>query len=144
MKDNVFAEYHGTIHDTNRTGVRAICPDCHVPRQVGPMMKRKFAASFELYGHLVSGIIDTKAKFEARRHELATHVWRRMKESDSIECRNCHKADKMSTELQSPKAQARHAKAKAENMTCIDCHYGIAHKEPDGPGPREMAESQSK
>ena len=32
------------------------------------------------------------------------------------------------------KARARHAKAKAEGMTCIDCHFGIAHKEPDGPG----------
>jgi cytochrome c-type protein NapC len=23
-------------------------------------------------------------------------------------------------------------------MTCIDCHYGIAHKEPEGPGPQEL------
>ena len=29
-------------------------------------------------------------------------------------------------------------KAKTENLTCIDCHFGIAHKEPDGPGPREL------
>ncbi len=138
MKDNVFAEYKGTIHDTNRSGVRAICPDCHVPRQPKDMIKRKFAASFELWGHLVTGIIDTKEKFEARRHELATHVWTRMKETDSIECRNCHKAEKMSGDLQSEKAKARHAKGKAEGLTCIDCHYGIAHKEPEGPGPREM------
>jgi cytochrome c-type protein NapC len=144
MKDNVYAEYHGTIHDTNRTGVRAICPDCHVPRQVGPLMKRKFAATFELYGHFISGVINTKEKFEARRHELATHVWTRMKETDSLECRNCHKSEKMSSELQSPKAQARHAKAKAENLTCIDCHYGIAHKEPEGPGPRELKVGNSK
>ncbi len=144
MKDNVFAEYHGTIHDTNRTGVRAICPDCHVPRQVGPMMKRKVMASLELYGHFISGSISTKEKFEARRHELATHVWTRMKETDSLECRNCHNSDKMSHELQSAKAQARHAKAKAENLTCIDCHYGIAHKEPEGPGPRELKVGNSK
>jgi cytochrome c-type protein NapC len=44
----------------------------------------------------------------------------------------------MSTELQSEKAQARHKKAKAEGLTCIDCHFGIAHKEPEGPGPREL------
>jgi cytochrome c-type protein NapC len=138
MKSNVYAEYTGTIHDTNRSGVRAICSDCHVPRQAGPMVKRKFAATLELYGHYVTGIIDTKEKFEARRHEQATHVWKRMKESDSIECRNCHKAEKMSSELQSAKAQARHTKGKAEGMTCIDCHYGIAHKEPEGPGPREL------
>jgi cytochrome c-type protein NapC len=65
-------------------------------------------------------------------------VWKRMKSTDSLECRNCHKADSISSELQSEKAQAPHKKAKAEGMTCIDCHFGIAHKEPDGPGPQEM------
>src|ERR1035437_2608335 len=144
MKDNVYAEYKGTIHDTNRTGVRAICPDCHVPRPPKDMIKRKFAASLELWANFVTHSIDTREKFEARRHELATHVWTRMKETDSLECRNCHKAEKMSSELQSPKAQARHAKARAENLTCIDCHYGIAHKEPEGSGPQELKVGNSK
>ena len=143
MKNNVYAEYKGTIHDQNRTGVRAICPDCHVPRQPGPMIMRKMQASMELYGHFISKSISTKEKFEARRYELATHVWKRMKETDSLECRNCHNTDKMSHELQSAKAQARHAKAVTENLTCIDCHFGIAHKEPEGPGPREMKISNS-
>ena len=138
MKNNVYAEYKGTIHDQNRTGVRAICPDCHVPRQPGPMMVRKMQASMELYGHFISKSISTKEKFEAKRYELATHVWKRMKETDSLECRNCHNTAKMSHDLQSAKAQARHAKAVTENLTCIDCHFGIAHKEPEGPGPREM------
>ena len=143
MKSTVYAEYKGTIHDTNRSGVRAICSDCHVPRQPVDMIKRKFAATLELYGHL-TGHIDTKEKFEAQRYKMATHVWTRMKETDSIECRNCHKLEKMSSDLQSPKAQARHAKGKAENLTCIDCHYGIAHTEPDGPGPRELKVGNSK
>jgi cytochrome c-type protein NapC len=95
MKDNVYAEYKGTIHDQNRTGVRAICPDCHVPRQPGPMMVRKLQASLELYGHFISHSIDTPQKFEAKRYELATHVWKRMKETDSLECRNCHKESQM-------------------------------------------------
>lgn len=138
MKDNVYAEYKGTIHDTNRTGVRAICTDCHVPREPMALIWRKFQASGELYHTFISPSIDTKAKFEAKRYELATHVWKRMKETDSHECRNCHQSDKMSLELQTPKAQARHTKAKSENLTCIDCHFGIAHKEPEGPGPREL------
>jgi cytochrome c-type protein NapC len=138
MKNNVYAEYKGTIHDQNRSGVRAICSDCHVPRQPIDMIKRKMQASLELYGHFVTGSIDTPEKFEAKRYELATHVWKRMKDTDSIECRNCHIESKMSQELQSAKAQARHAKGKAENLTCIDCHFGIAHKEPEGPGPREL------
>jgi cytochrome c-type protein NapC len=143
MKDNVYAEYKGTIHDQNRTGVRAICPDCHVPRQPGPMMVRKLQASLELYGHFISHSIDTPQKFEAKRYELATHVWKRMKETDSLECRNCHKESQMSRDLQSPKAQVRHAKALVDKLTCIDCHFGIAHKEPNGPGPREMTTSKA-
>ena len=31
MSDNVFQELKPTIHYTNRSGVRATCPDCHVP-----------------------------------------------------------------------------------------------------------------
>lgn len=137
MRDNVYAEYKGTIHDTNRTGVRAICADCHVPREPGALIVRKMRATFELYGH-VMGVVDTKEKFEAHRAVLAQRVWRRMKETDSVECRNCHHADKMNSELQTEKARARHAKGKIEGKTCIDCHFAIAHKEPEGPGPAEM------
>ena len=137
MRDNVYAEFKGTIHDTNRTGVRAVCSDCHVPREPVDMIKRKFKASMELWGHF-TGVIDTKEKFESHRAQLAQNVWRRMKETDSHECRNCHHFDKMDPDKQSDKAKARHEKGKAEGKTCIDCHFGIAHKEPDGPGPADM------
>jgi cytochrome c-type protein NapC len=137
MRNNVYAEYKDSIHDKNRSGVRAICPDCHVPREPVPLILRKMRATFELWGHL-TGVVDTKEKFEAHRSMLAQRVWKRMKQTDSLECRNCHKADSMSSDLQSEKAQARHAKARAEGTTCIECHFGIAHKEPDGPGPKEL------
>jgi cytochrome c-type protein NapC len=137
MRDNVYAEYKGTIHDQNRAGVRAICSDCHVPREPGPLIMRKLRASFELWGHM-RGVIDTREKFEAERTELAHHVWKRMKETDSLECRNCHDAAHMDPSLQSEKAQTRHARMKTEGMTCIDCHFGIAHNEPKGPGPMEL------
>jgi cytochrome c-type protein NapC len=143
MRDNVYAEYKGTIHDTNRSGVRAICSDCHVPREPGPLIATKIRASAELWGKL-TGVIDTKEKFEAHRAALAQRVWKRMQANDSHECRNCHVAEKMNSELQSEKAQARHAKGKAEGLTCIDCHFGIAHKEPEGPGPLELRAAASK
>ena len=41
MEENVFKEYQNTVHYTNRTGVRATCPDCHVPKEWGPKMIRK-------------------------------------------------------------------------------------------------------
>ena len=137
MRDNVYAEFKGTIHDINRSGVRAICSDCHVPREPGALIVRKMRATFELWGHM-TGIVDTKEKFEAHRSMLAQRVWRRMKETDSLECRNCHKRESMDPAKQSDKAKSRHAKGLAEGKTCIDCHFGIAHKEPEGPGPAEM------
>ena len=137
MRENVYAEFKGTIHDANRSGVRAICSDCHVPREPGPMLLRKVRASFELWGKM-TGVIDTKEKFEAHRYEMAKRVWTRMKTTDSLECRNCHHAEAMSSERQSERAKSRHAKGKAEGKTCIDCHFAIAHKEPDGPGPQEL------
>ena len=137
MKDNVTKEFKDTIHDRNRSGVRAICSNCHVPREPIPMLQRKVRATFELWGHL-TGAIDTKEKFEAKRYELAKRVWTRMVETDSLECRNCHHDDAMDPEKQNEKARARHARGKADGKTCIHCHFGIAHKEPDGPGPQEL------
>jgi cytochrome c-type protein NapC len=61
-----------------------------------------------------------------------------MMANDSQECRNCHKVTAVDFEKQSENAQARHKKAQAERITCIECHFGIAHNEPDGPGPREI------
>ena len=33
MEAYVYEEYTDTIHYSNRTGVRATCPDCHVPKE---------------------------------------------------------------------------------------------------------------
>jgi cytochrome c-type protein NapC len=44
----------------------------------------------------------------------------------------------MDPDKQSETARGRHAKAKAAGAICIDCHFGIAHNEPDGPGPKEL------
>jgi cytochrome c-type protein NapC len=129
MRDNVYQEYKETIHFSNRTGVRAVCSDCHVPREWGPKMIRKAKASFEVWGKL-TGAIDTKEKFEAKRMELAGHEWARMKANNSQECRNCHSFEAMSAELQKQTPYKKHMAAKEEGKTCIDCHKGIAHHLP--------------
>ena len=129
MRDNVYQEYKETIHYTNRTGVRAICSDCHVPKDWTHKMIRKSKASFEVWGKL-TGVIDTKEKFEAERINLATHEWQRMKDSNSRECRNCHSFEAMSPELQKQTPYKKHMKAKEDGKTCIDCHKGIAHHLP--------------
>ena len=131
MRDNVYAEYKNTIHYTNRTGVRAVCSDCHVPRDWTHKMMRKVQDTKELYGK-VMGTIDTKEKFEAKRLELARHEWARMKAADSRECRNCHSFEGMNSEVQKPRARKQHELAQRDKETCIDCHKGIAHQKPKG------------
>jgi cytochrome c-type protein NapC len=126
MRDTVYQEYKQTVHYSNRTGVRAVCSDCHVPKDWSHKIVRKIKATGELYGKLM-GHIDTKEKFEAKRMELATNEWNQMKASGSRECFNCHHWDGMNSDKQRPRAKSNHEKAQKEGKTCIDCHKGIAH-----------------
>jgi nitrate/nitrite reductase NapC/NirT family c-type cytochrome len=131
MEQSVFQEYKETIHYKNRTGVRTICADCHVPKEWTPKLIRKIKASNELF-HKVIGSIDTKEKFEAKRLELAEKVWATMEANDSHECRNCHSFQAMDFKKQKKRPQKKHPKAMKQGKTCIDCHKGIAHKLPEG------------
>ncbi len=126
MERNVYREYRETIHYSNRTGVRATCSDCHVPKDWLHKVARKIKATNELYHHVL-GTIDTREKFEAKRVQLAVSVWRTMKETDSRECRNCHAFTYMDYTKQEPRAGRRHEEATRGGQTCIDCHKGIAH-----------------
>lgn len=127
MENNVYREYKETIHYTNRTGVRATCPDCHVPKGWAHMFVRKIKATNELF-HKIMGSIDTPEKFNAKRLQLAEYVWNDMKATDSRECRNCHVLMYMELEKQKGKSQLAHKRAVEKNYTCVDCHMGIAHK----------------
>ena len=129
MKDNVYQEYKDTIHYSNRTGVRATCPDCHVPKQWVHKVVRKIQASNEVL-HKILGSIDTREKFEAKRLELARHVWKTMKETDSRECRNCHDYSSMDYVKQGRRGMQQHIEGFDAGKTCIDCHKGIAHSLP--------------
>ncbi len=130
MRDNVYKEYTETIHYANRTGVRAICSDCHVPKDWVHKMARKIQATNELY-HKIVGTIDTPEKFEQQRLAMATRVWKVMKETDSRECRNCHRFDYMDLAEQDKTARKKHKRSIEEGKTCIDCHQGIAHELPE-------------
>ncbi|MFP1591671.1 NapC/NirT family cytochrome c [Escherichia coli] len=70
MRNTVYQEYMDSVHYNNRSGVRATCPDCHVPHEFVPKMIRKLKASKELYGKIF-GVIDTPQKFEAHRLTMA-------------------------------------------------------------------------
>ncbi|HGE6066244.1 TPA: NapC/NirT family cytochrome c [Vibrio cholerae] len=127
----IVAEIQETIHYSNRSGVRTICSDCHVPHEWTDKIVRKVQASKELVAHFI-GTIDTPEKFQARRAHLAGREWARLKKNDSLECRNCHQFNYMDFSEQSSRAAKQHSTALASGeKTCVDCHKGIAHNLPD-------------
>lgn len=131
MENFVFSEYKETNHYSNRTGVRATCPDCHVPRDFTHKMIRKIKSSNEIW-HKLKGSIDTPEKYEAKRLELAERVWADMEATDSRECRNCHNYTYMNLDKQNPDSAETHREGLDAELTCIECHKGIAHKLPEG------------
>ncbi len=131
MQTNL-AEYKETVHYKNASGVRAVCSDCHVPKQFSAKLHAKIMAVKDIY-HELAGTVDTPEKYEARRWQLANRVWDKMKATDSRECRTCHSFDSMNFDVQASMAQKRHQKAQDAGKTCIDCHKGIAHHEPSPP-----------
>ena len=130
---DAYPEYLHSVHYQTRTGVGASCPDCHVPHEFLPKMKRKIVAAKEVYAYY-TGKVDTLEKFNQRRLEMAENEWARMKANDSKECRNCHKVDRMNFNDQRSVAARMHQKIQTEGKTCIDCHKGIAHQLPDMSG----------
>ena len=131
MRDNVYQEFKTSPHYANASGVRASCPDCHVPKTWGYKVLRKIRATNELLHHF-AGSIDTPEKFEAHRLELAEIVWNTMQSTDSRECRNCHNEEFMDLDDQEEIAREQHRRAHDEHKTCIDCHKGISHQLPEG------------
>ncbi|GAK45800.1 periplasmic nitrate (or nitrite) reductase c-type cytochrome, NapC/NirT family [Tepidicaulis marinus] len=134
MRENVFVELSRTVHFSNRSGVRAGCPDCHVPHNWTDKIARKMQASKEVWGKIF-GTIDTRQKFLDHRLTMAKREWARLKANDSLECRNCHSAVAMDLSRQSPRAAEIHTEFLLSGQrTCIDCHKGIAHELPDMTG----------
>lgn len=127
-----YEEYKESVHYLNASGVRAICSDCHVPHSFWPKMQAKVAAYKDVLGEIL-GTIDTEEKYEELRWEMASRVWAKMKATDSETCRSCHDFATMDLSEQSRSARKRHSRAEDEGETCIDCHKGIAHEEPDDP-----------
>ena len=128
----VKAEWMESMHYSNPSGVRAECRDCHVPHPILPKLHAKLLAAKDVW-HEIAGTIDDKEKFEAHRWRMANRVWAKMTATDSRECRSCHTAEAMDLQEQSRDARKKHRRAEKEGRTCIECHHGVAHKEPIEP-----------
>ena len=125
-------ELKESLHWSNASGVHAGCADCHVPKPFFHLMKAKILAAKDVW-HEILGTIDSPEKYEARRWEMANIVWEKMKLSDSRECKTCHSFDHMDLSEQSRSARNKHEKATDRPETCIDCHKGLVHEEPNPP-----------
>jgi cytochrome c-type protein NapC len=133
-----YREYQETLHYKSASGVQATCSDCHVPKPFLPKMVTKIVAAKDVF-HEIIGTIDTPEKFEAHRWDMASRVWAKMERSDSRECRSCHDLANMDLSEQGRSARSRHARAEDKGQTCIDCHKGVAHEEPDEPEDQDDA-----
>ncbi len=138
MGDNLLPELQKTVHWQNRSGVRARCPDCHVPHDFTDKVARKMQASREVWGHIV-GTIGTREKFKEHRIVLAQREWERFAANDSKECRNCHDYPSMDFDKMRVTSQMAMRRAAERNTSCIDCHKGIAHQLPEMKGLRNPA-----
>jgi len=129
----VYPEHQQSVHYNNRTGVRASCTDCHVPHHYPAKLIYKAKAGMRDAWAELRGTISTREKFDRERWRLANEVWDEMRENNSANCRACHNPEAMSSQKQSEDAQKQHKKFAAGKATCIDCHTGVAHEEPEEP-----------
>jgi nitrate/TMAO reductase-like tetraheme cytochrome c subunit len=144
-------EYEASSHFSNLSGVRAGCSDCHLPHDNWfSLVWTKMVVSLDIVPEL-AGKLDTAEKYEAHRAEMAESVWRQFKENDSAHraemaesvwrqfkendsqfCRSCHSIDAMDLDNQERRTARQHTRSTENGETCIDCHYGIVHQEPEG------------
>ncbi|MEJ0078806.1 MAG: NapC/NirT family cytochrome c [Alphaproteobacteria bacterium] len=142
MRENVFEELKTTIHYSNRSGVRAHCPDCHVPHNWTDKIARKMQASKEVWGKIF-GTIDTRRQVprspaRACLARVGAHEGRTTRSNAATATR----PTRWISPKQSPRAaDTAPAAAVHRQKTCIDCHKGIAHHLPDMRGVRAGSSS---
>ncbi len=140
----VYPEHKLSAHYSNRTGVRAMCVDCHVPHTYPAKLIFKAKAGISDAFAEMRGVISNRESFDRERWRMANLVWDEMRENNSANCRNCHDDQAMNSAKQSEDAVKQHKKFRAGKATCIDCHTGVAHQEPVEPKATVKADLPSK
>jgi nitrate/TMAO reductase-like tetraheme cytochrome c subunit len=120
-------EYRGSGHAVNRTGVSAGCHDCHIPHRYPELLWVKAKAGIKDGIGEMRGVISTEDKFKKERSRMANLVWAEFKETNSANCRTCHKFTAEVIAKQKEFVQPIHKQALTGEATCIDCHKGVAH-----------------
>lgn len=112
-------DYKKSRHYNNPTGVRAGCPDCHVPHDLPGLIKAKLMAVNDVIAEITTDY--TPEKWEEERPRLAMKAREKMLNRRSRECWNCHERT-FNEDIRA------HKRAKQQNLTCIQCHYNLVHK----------------
>jgi len=126
----VAKEHQESTHGSTRTGMRATCHDCHIPREYPHLLWYKAVAGTKDVIGEIRGVIDTEEKFRAERKRMAALVWSEYKDNDSRACRGCHVFSVEVLAKQQEAARASHAPVLDGRATCIDCHKGVGHVAP--------------
>ncbi len=129
----VYPEHKLSAHYANRTGVRAMCTNCHVPHSYPAKLIYKAEAGIRDGIAEMRGVLSTQEKFDRERWRMANVVWEEMRANNSANCRSCHDDKAWDNKKQSEDAVKQHKKFLSGKATCIDCHTGVAHKEPEEP-----------
>ena len=77
------------------------------------------------------GVIDTEEKFKKERARMAEHVWAEYKANNPPIAGPATRSLVRSSAKQKDFVRPMHEQFLAGQMTCIDCHKGIAHKLPE-------------
>ncbi|MGH8640416.1 MAG: NapC/NirT family cytochrome c [Burkholderiales bacterium] len=126
----VAREHRESVHGVNRTGVRAGCHDCHIPKDYPHVLWYKAkAGTKDVIGEL-RGIISTEEAFKKERLRMARLVWAEYKENNSQNCRNCHEFNPGVVAKQQDFVKPMHQQVLEGKATCIDCHKGVGHAAP--------------
>jgi len=113
-----------------RTGMRATCHDCHIPREYPELLWVKAVAGTKDVIGEIRGVIDSEEKFNAERKRMAAQVWTQYRADDSRACRGCHAFSRDVLAKQQEMARDVHAPVLEGKATCIDCHKGVGHSAP--------------
>jgi nitrate/TMAO reductase-like tetraheme cytochrome c subunit len=127
----VAAEHRASTHGVNRYGVGATCSDCHIPHGYPEKLWYKTQAGIKDMIAEARGVIATEELFRKERMRMAEHVWAEYRTNDSANCRTCHVFTPEVLAKQKGGPRKDHENRFNEKKTCIDCHQGVAHEEPE-------------
>jgi cytochrome c-type protein NapC len=122
-------EYRNTIHYQNRTGVRATCPDCHVPKEWTHKMIRKIQAATKCCTKCWAPSTRLRSSTPSAPNwpaRVGPHEEDRQPGVPQLP-----QLQYMDYAEQNKRSSATHQAAFTAGKTCIDCHKGIAHRLPE-------------